>query len=952
MADVTPPSSAHQTNPPPADNPPITFKTAFKAEISEIEKSRVARGATTAKPAEKNLIGLAFSGGGIRSATFNLGVLQALATRSLLHCFDYLSTVSGGGYVGSWLAALTRRMTQTANVPFAEVERRLAPKKYEIGSTVEPPFLKWLRNYGNYLTPRVGLFSGDTWAAVGTWLRNVIVNLVVFILFGVGVLLFGHGLLLAMVVLSAKHPGRVLVAGAITLFFAAVMMAVNMDDRQGPEKMRDSSFKRVKVTVTVMLPFLAAALFVNCGLWAWAEARSGPLWMWAGAGAIYYLLVWLVSFGFARHRAELISAYAVILSSIFAGAIGGVLLNGYTRILERLQSCEANNWLVVVCGTAAILLLLMLVAALHLGLMGLGCTDLVREWWARLGGYLMLVTLAWLALMGTVAFAPLLVKWCLLHIPKISVSAVIAWVLSNWGGLAAAKSGHTNGRGKKTPAKAEELRNRVSSYFLSRKGLEILARVAPYVFGVGLLLLLSTAVHIGTGLVAAPTQTRMVWNLHESSIGFFCCGAIPEQSGFFANWTQVCDLYWQILCADSWCSLLLAAFVTCALCLFMSWRVDVNEFSMHHFYRNRLVRCYLGASNPARTPQPFTGFDINDDLPLSALANDYPGPYPLVNAALNITSGEELGFDKRKAKSFVFAPLHSGYDLVGRPKGARWFSAEDNYLGTYLPTQLGRSKRKGFSPGISLGTAMAISGAAASPNMGYHTSPATAFFMTLFAVRLGWWMGNPRYPKNWESAGPTLGLAYIFSELLAQSDQQRGYVYLSDGGHFENLGVYELIKRRCRLIIACDADCDEQYGFEDLLSLVEKARADFDARIEIDFAPIRPEPGKRSSGANFAVGNISYDPANSQDRATLIYIKASLPEREALPGGTPPTTTPQGGIPADVWRYADQCKDFPHQTTADQWFDEIQFESYRALGEYIGNLAAPQIQKEIAAVQA
>ena len=167
---------------------------------------------------------------------------------------------------------------------------------------------------------------------------------------------------------------------------------------------------------------------------------------------------WGLRIRFARHRAELISAYAVMLSSIFAGAIGGVLLNGYTRILERLQSCEANNWLVVVCGTAAILLLLMLVAALHLGLMGLGCTDLVREWWARLGGYLMLVTLAWLALMGTVAFAPLLVKWCLLHIPKTSVSAVIAWVLSNWGGLAAAKSGHTNGRGKKPPAKAEELR--------------------------------------------------------------------------------------------------------------------------------------------------------------------------------------------------------------------------------------------------------------------------------------------------------------------------------------------------------------------------------------------------------------------------------------------------------------------------------------------------------------
>ena len=137
------------------------------------------------------------------------------------------------------------------------------------------------------------------------------------------------------------------------------------------------------------------------------------------------------------------------------------------------------------------------------------------------------------------------------------------------------------------------------------------------------------------------------------------------------NWVQLCDLYWQILCAGSWGSLLLVSLLTCGLCLFMSWRVDVNEFSMHHFYRNRLVRCYLGASNPERRPQPITGFDINDDVSLSDFANGYPGPYPLLNTALNITSGEELGFDKRKAKSLVFAPLYSGYDLVGRPKGAR-----------------------------------------------------------------------------------------------------------------------------------------------------------------------------------------------------------------------------------------------------------------------------------------
>jgi len=546
-------------------------------------------------------------------------------------------------------------------------------------------------------------------------------------------LLFGHGLVLTMVEVSARYPRGVLTWGGIVLFFAAVAMALNMQDSDDPENLRSNTFKRVKVTVTVIVPFLAAALLVNCGLWSWAKPRQGPLLVWAVAGAVYYLLVWSVSFGLvsliglarrgdssagttdggqgpsSQKRAELISGPDAILSSFLAGGIGGALLKGYTVLLDKFQSCEANNWAVVVCGTGAVLLLLMLVAALHLGLMGMGCTDLVREWWARLGGYLMLVTLAWLALMGTTAFAPLLVRWCLLRLPRVSVSAVVAWVLSNWSGLAAAKSGHTNGKGKKPQIEAEGLKEKISGYLFTRKGLEILARVAPYVFGVGLLLLLSTAVHIGSGLVTDPEQTRLAWNLHETPIGTFCCSSIPEPSGAVTNWAQLCDLYWQILCAGNWGSLLLVSLLTCGLCLFMSWRVDVNEFSMHHFYRNRLVRCYLGASNPERRPQPITGFDINDDVSLSDFANGYPGPYPLLNTALNITSGEELGFDKRKAKSLVFAPLYSGYDLVGRPKGARWFSTEDDYLGTYLLTKDGRSDRKSFTRGISLGTAMAIS---------------------------------------------------------------------------------------------------------------------------------------------------------------------------------------------------------------------------------------------------
>jgi hypothetical protein len=165
-------------------------------------------------------------------------------------------------------------------------------------------------------------------------------------------------------------------------------------------------------------------------------------------------------------------------------------------------------------------------------------------------------------------------------------------------------------------------------------------------------------------------------------------------------------------------------------------------------------------------------------------------------------------------------------------------------------------------------------------------------------------------------------------------------VYLSDGGHFENLAVYELIRRRCRTIVACDADADGAYQFSDLLSLIEKARTDFGARIEIKFQQIQPPAGSRECPQTCVVGKIFYDPndKDSKDIGTLILVKASMPERTA-----PPCSSNDRELPQDVWRYFEQNESFPHQSTADQWFDELQFESYRALGEYIGCQAAESI---------
>ena len=173
--------------------PATTFDQVLKDELHRINDSRRLRDAACAEDEEKlgeahedNLIGLAFSGGGIRSATFNLGILQALAQNHLLRKFDYLSTVSGGGYIGSWFAALTKRRTDPppgATWPkgsFADIEAALTPSRYEPDKRSEPPVVHSLRLYSNYLTPHAGLISGDTWAMVGTWMRNTILNQTIF----------------------------------------------------------------------------------------------------------------------------------------------------------------------------------------------------------------------------------------------------------------------------------------------------------------------------------------------------------------------------------------------------------------------------------------------------------------------------------------------------------------------------------------------------------------------------------------------------------------------------------------------------------------------------------------------------------------------------------------------------------------------------------------------------
>ncbi len=348
----------------------------------------------------------------------------------------------------------------------------------------------------------------------------------------------------------------------------------------------------------------------------------------------------------------------------------------------------------------------------------------------------------------------------------------------------------------------------------------------------------------------------------------------------------------------------------------LSRRVDINDFSMHAMYRNRLARCYLGASNVGlRHPHSFTGFDRNDDIPLRDLdqakwEKDVSGPYPIINCSLNLVGGNELAWQERKAAAFVFTPKFCGYDFPDLPPGFCRTTGSDE------------PKREAYAASrgpVTLATAMAISGAAASPNMGYHTSPAPAFLMTLFNVRLGWWIGNPRAEKGWMKSSPNSAFPWLIAEMFGLTHAKGRYIYLSDGGHFENLGIFELVRRRCRFIVACDAEDDHDFEFGGLGNAIEKCRTDLGVDIEIDVEPIRHRDEQGHSRWHCAVGRIRYDKSDPDAHVgTLLYLKSSL----------------TGDEDTDVLRYAARSPSFPHETTNDQWFGESQFESYRALGHH------------------
>jgi thiosulfate reductase cytochrome b subunit len=832
-------------------------------------------------------LGIAFSGGGVRSACIAIGVMQRLAQAGILKQAHYLSAISGGTYAMSWLTAWTKRLGDFSQVQGClgnNTHNGQSPKTAEppqYSRFLEPDPLRYLRRYSSYLTPRMGLFNGDTFAAISIYLRNLLLNQVMLI----------AALVSVTVVLQQITP---------TIKWAAAL---------------DTCWMIVGVAMTVIL-FGVAAILVWRALARLPEnstpGKKYPAYVAMGCAWVIACLIWLmtpswylknpsgsatdlivlglgvvgffVSLVFGKRTTNSSvekgeGTRVLVLALAWAGAWAAVcLVDMAFRAWLRSSGAVCVTTSYIIHAVPAILAATALVSYLFIGLLGNALPDSQREWLARLSGYLLAYAAVTAIVLGIVLEGPAIVSLLLDGLQQPAWRKKILAAILPGGWLFVVVSGLLGGKSAKTSGTNADK---------SSRGLDFLVGISPPVFLAGLLMLVS-------------------WGTQALVLG--AKGPLKDHP-----------------------SLNLWAMAT-ALAGLLAWRLDVNEFSMNLFYRNRLVRTFLGASNETRKPSLFTGFASNDDIALQDLtfANSFQGPYPIWGTTLNLTAGEDLAWQQRKGASFIYTPLFCGWDYVdpvarlAQPEApAPDFDTDavkrptDANLYGYRRTgpQNGTPGYGGVGGAPYIGTAMAASGAAASPNMGFHTKPGVAALLAIFNVRLGFWTGNPRNPRTWNRYAP--GIWYLVSELLGRANANDHYVYLSDGGHFENLGLYELVRRKVRFIICSDADADPTFTFGDLGNAVERCRADFGVEIRIEAQldmKLQAEPPFRI--AHYAIGTINYP---GQPSGLLLYLKSSLTNDE----------------PSDVLGKRASDSAFPHDTTANQFFEETMFEAYRALGEHM-----------------
>jgi hypothetical protein len=343
--------------------------------------------------------------------------------------------------------------------------------------------------------------------------------------------------------------------------------------------------------------------------------------------------------------------------------------------------------------------------------------------------------------------------------------------------------------------------------------------------------------------------------------------------------------------------------------------LNLNGTSLHGYYRSQLANSWI---------EDCDGLDR--DIPLARLDTTARGyPYHLICATANHFCRENGG--QASAGHFLFSRLYCGSSRTG-------YVATKSYAG-------GR---------FDLASAMAISAAAVSPSRMKNWFSALLLFVLNF--RLGQWLPNPGH-QPWRPRRMFRLLArwpspFFVLASLARSSQTRAYCFVTDGGHHENLGIAPLLRRRCRLIICCDAGHDPDYQFSDFVTLQRQERLDNGTEIcaldqgVLSFDHLYPDKEQRLSKANFVLAKIQYpdfcregEPVSQTGPEDgvgyLIYVKPTFVGKEEL----------------DLVTEMRSKSPFPHDTTADQFYPPEKFEAYRRLGYHIGEMLCLSGLKEV-----
>jgi len=971
----------------------------YPSDLKGIEDNllRIRRG-LSGNDAITNTIGFGLSGGGIRSATFCLGIFQGLAKqrlpqaqasdppRTLLSKIDYLSTVSGGGFFGAFYGRLFTRKEVTEFADVADILMDRAASQEERGAARQPAeqqtepklprgkVFRWLRENGRYLAPNG---AGDLLLAGATVMRNLIAVQLVLATFVLMIFLAAQLIRGVVEVIAAPGGGDAGCFGRLWSSYQGLLVHVLP---WGEDAVWWSPYALLPAAV-----FLFLAVPPGWSYWLVEKPNRDTAGHWIppvwGLFAVIGFSLAGAIFGVCFGHKPLLFASLLFLLLAFE-TLAWALLSGWRpTFVKRPDSTDATDDGVFVNEDLRLRLSIRLKDALVVT-----------------GALLAFVVVDSLA---QTAYAAALLGQ--LHV-KLWAAAAFAPIKSLGGfarGIFTALGDKADGKRFAVP-------------------LTLAAGIAAVVIAALLMVALDVASYAIAWKVGMPTGPRPDWTINQKLTEAEQLAVTPEKQGGWMVTPQKAASRRPAPGSGLRRSLgdLMAPAFAFAIALVMSilfgWSWPFLNRSSP-IYTSRLIRAYLGASNPTRLKPPGTsvtqairGDDVSQEgywprhrwlkpkasrTSIEEAEKEFFGKgAPTINETLDAQSQVEQ--HDRKGIGMAVGPAAISVGVFDHLVlvGSRSESPLETPFRVYPDADSGayrifryRGEFKGEF--LSLGNWTGISGAAFSTS---RTSPGFRLLAGLANARFGYWWNSgvepldllrekrsmaalvaklvspiapalyrrlashgeiaslPEDPKTrlqrWSSALFQLLFGvqtFLFDELLARfHGTARQWWPLSDGGHFENTGGYELIRRRLQLIVIIDSEADPDYTFEGLANLVRKARLDFGAEIRFfseDELNVRVHSGVRKyfgtleqlslSLAHAALAEVIYNdepPTDGSPPATkhlLLYIKPTL----------------IGDEPGDVRRYHTAHPSFPNETTAQQFFDEAQWESYRRLGEHIAD---------------